>query len=66
MINKFVHFNDDFDEPFQKFVSTDKLHGKSHLCIPIKEIMRPQSQFQHSCVCERFINSHDRYTYFVV
>ncbi len=26
----------------------------SHLCIPRKGIARPQSQFQHSCVCERF------------
>ncbi len=27
--------------------------------IPRKEIARPQSQFQHSCVCEWFIYSHD-------
>jgi hypothetical protein len=26
-----------------------------HLCIPRKGIARPQSQFPHSCVCERFI-----------
>jgi hypothetical protein len=24
---------------------------------------QPQSQFPHSCVCERFIYSHDRSTY---
>jgi hypothetical protein len=27
--------------------------------IPIKVIARPQSQFPHSCVCEKFIYSHD-------
>ena len=27
------------------------LQQKSHLCIPRKEIARPQSQFPHSCVC---------------
>jgi hypothetical protein len=26
-------------------------------------IVRPQSQFPHSCVCERFIYSHDRSAY---
>ncbi len=33
---------------------------KSHLCIPRKLIAQPQSQFPHSCVCERFICSQDR------
>ncbi len=27
---------------------------------PRKGIVQPQSQFPHSCVCERFIYSHDR------
>ncbi len=40
------------------------LQRKSHLCIPLLWIFRPQSQFPHSCVCERFIYSHDRSTYF--
>ncbi len=31
--------------------------------IPRKGIVRPQSQFPHSCVCERFIYSHDRSAY---
>ncbi len=31
---------------------------KSH-CIPLLGIARPQSQFPHSCVCERFIYSQD-------
>ncbi len=29
------------------------------------EFARPQSQFPHSCVCERFIYSPDRSTYFL-
>ncbi len=39
------------------------LQRKSHLCIPFLGIARPQSQFPHSCVCERFIYSQDRPTY---
>ncbi len=31
--------------------------------IPRKGIARAQSQFPHSCVCERFIYSHDRSAY---
>jgi hypothetical protein len=34
--------------------------------IPRKEIVRPHSQFPHSCVCERFIYSQDRSSYFPV
>ncbi len=37
---------------------------KSQLCIPRKGNALPQSQFPHSCVCERFIYSQDRSTYF--
>ncbi len=37
---------------------------KFQLCIPGKGIARPQSQFPHSCVCERFIYSQDWFTYF--
>jgi hypothetical protein len=40
------------------------LQGKSHLCIPFLGIARPQSQFPHSCVCERFIYCQDWSTYF--
>jgi hypothetical protein len=40
------------------------LQRKSHLCIPFLGIARTQSQFPHSCVCERFIYSQDRSTYF--
>jgi hypothetical protein len=39
------------------------LQRKSHFCIPRKGIAGPQSQFQHLCVCERFIYSQDRSTY---
>jgi hypothetical protein len=38
---------------------------KSHLCITFLGIARPQSQFPHSCVCERIIHSQDRSTYFL-
>jgi hypothetical protein len=31
--------------------------------IPSKGFVRPQSQFPHLCVCERFIYSHDRSAY---
>ncbi len=37
---------------------------KSHLCISFLETARPQFQFPNSCVCERFIYSQDRSTYF--
>ncbi len=39
------------------------LQRKSHLCIPCLVIVRPQSQFPHSCVCEWFIYTQDRSTY---
>jgi hypothetical protein len=40
------------------------LQRKSHLLIPFLGIARHQSQFPHSCVCERFIYSQDRSKYF--
>ncbi len=40
------------------------LQRKSPLCIPFLGIARPQSQFLHSCICERFIYSQDLSTYF--
>ncbi len=33
------------------------LQRKFNLCIPFLGITRPQSQFPHACVCERFIYS---------
>jgi hypothetical protein len=42
------------------------LQQKSYLCIPFLGILRPQSQFPHSCVCERFMYSQDRSTYLAV
>jgi hypothetical protein len=42
------------------------LQRKSHLCIPFLGIVRPQFQFPHSCVCDRFICSQDRSTYFLL
>jgi hypothetical protein len=43
--------------------SLSTLQRKSHLCIPFLGIARPQSQFPHSCVYERFIYSQNRSTY---
>ncbi len=40
------------------------LQRKSHWCVPRKGIAWPQSQFPHSRVCEQFIYSQDRSTYF--
>ncbi len=37
---------------------------RSDLYIPRNETARPRSQFPHSCLCEQFIYSHDRSTYF--
>jgi hypothetical protein len=42
---------------------TIALQRNSYLCIPRKGIARLQSQFPHSCGCERFI-SHERSSYF--
>ncbi len=41
------------------------LQGQFCLCNPFLGIARPQPQFLHSCVCERFIYSQDRSTYFL-
>ncbi len=41
------------------------LQRKSRLCIPFLGIARPQPQFPHYCVCERFIYSQNRSTYFL-
>jgi hypothetical protein len=35
------------------FIST--LQRKCQVCIPFLGMARPQSQFSHACVCERFI-----------
>jgi hypothetical protein len=47
-----------------KELSHYTLQRKSHLCIPFLGIARPQTKFPYSCVCERFIYSKDRFTYF--
>ncbi len=38
--------------------------NETHLCILRKGMARPQSQFAHSCVSERFMYSWNRSTYF--
>ncbi len=37
---------------------------KIPFCIPFLGFARPQSQFSHSCACERLTYSQDRSTYF--
>ncbi len=44
--------------------AVDALQRNFDLCIPRKGTARPQSRFSHACVCERFIYSRDRSTYF--
>ena len=46
-----------------RYIPCHTLQRKSHLCVPRKGIARPQSQFTHSCVCERFIYSQNRTAY---
>ncbi len=42
------------------------LQRQFHFYIPFLGIVRPHPQFPHSCVCERFIYSQDRSTYFLL
>ncbi len=47
------------------FLGRHTLQRQFRLYIPFLGIARPQPQFPHSCVCERFIYSQDRPTYFL-
>ncbi len=47
--------------PFQHTAKTKYRNFETN--VPIKGISGSQSQFQHSCVCEWFIYSHDRSAY---
>ncbi len=44
-------------------ICSAKTHYQKNKKNPRKGIARPQSQFPHSCVCERFMYSHDRSAY---
>jgi hypothetical protein len=48
-----------------QYFSSLHCNRKSHLCIPFMGIARPQSQFPHLCICEQYIYSQDRSTYFL-
>jgi hypothetical protein len=48
---------------FDVFKHCQAQYQKVETNIPRKGIARPQSQFPHSCVGERFIYSHDRSAY---
>ena len=45
------------------WIVLNAMQQKSHLCIPFMGTVWPQSQFPHSCVCERFIYFLDRSAY---
>ncbi len=44
--------------------TANTLYRKFETNIPRNETARPRSQFLHSCICERFIYSHDQSAYF--
>ncbi len=60
-ISFFFHIPDSF---FGCLHSNLTASERSDFCIPRNETARPRSQFPHSCICEQFIYSHDRSTYF--
>jgi hypothetical protein len=49
----------------RRSVKTHTATAIPYMYIPFLGIARPQPQFPHSCVCERFIYSQDRFTYFL-
>ncbi len=59
------HFLTNYQSIFLKEPRSPTLQRKYHLCIPNKGTVRPQYQFPHSCVFERFIYSQDQSTYFL-
>jgi hypothetical protein len=66
----FSHFSShtDHSEPPPRhfsFLIVSALQRKCHLCISFLGIARPLPKFPHSCVCEQFIYSQDRSTYFL-
>jgi len=50
----FLHCGFYLDRTNIERITGPTLQGKSHLCIPFLGIAQHQSQFPHSCVCERF------------
>jgi hypothetical protein len=65
----FSHWSIPLNNIFNRFYVADycspgAMQRNFDLCIPRKGTARPQSQFAQSCVCERFIYFHDRFTYF--
>jgi hypothetical protein len=46
-----------------KWHTAKKQYRKFETDIPRKGIARPKSQFPHSCICERFLFSHDQSAY---
>jgi hypothetical protein len=57
---------EDNDNKPLKYTHMPTLHRKFEKNITINETAWPRSQFQHCCICERFIYSHDLSAYFAV
>jgi hypothetical protein len=49
---------------FSQACTANALYRKFETSIPRNETARPRSQFQHLCICQLFIYSHDRSTCF--
>ncbi len=58
-----LHFQSPFHSGNSILYTAKTQYRKFETNVPRKGIPRPQSQFPHSCVCERFIFSHDRSAY---
>jgi hypothetical protein len=65
-IQKLKQIQKIFRAPFGAYanIQVPALQGRSDLCIIRNETARPRSQFSYSRICERFIYSQDRSTYF--
>ncbi len=57
--------HDKYQRYINSYKGTISLHcNENPIYVFLLGIARPQSQFPYSCVCERFIYSQDRSTYF--
>jgi hypothetical protein len=66
MINSYYNRATNFPKSIvtNKVTMVTTLQRKYPLCIPFLGIVRPHSQFLHSCICEQFLYSQDLSTYF--
>jgi hypothetical protein len=61
-----IHYSNTLAHNFPSLLYTIRraLQRRSDLCFPRNQTVRPRSQFPYSSICERFIYSQDRSTYF--